>query len=88
MPRPRFSREESMNRGHELYDRIRPQVEEDHRGKVVAIDLESGAYEVADDTIKAAHRLRARFPEAQPWFVRIGYRALYRFGSRALGQPA
>lgn len=89
MPRqPRFNRQESASRGHELYERIRTQVEEDHLGEVVAIDLETGAYEVADDTVKAAHQLRARCPEAEPWFVRIGYEALYRFGPRSLVKPA
>ncbi len=87
MTRSHLSKEESRNRGHELYERIRPQVEEEHRGEVVAIDLETGAYEVAADTINAAHRLRVRYPEARTWFVRIGHEALYRFGPRSLVEP-
>lgn len=88
MKRPRFSREESRSRGHELYERIRPQVEEDHRGEVVAIDLDTGAYEVASDTVNAARRLHARRPEAPTWFVRVGYETLYRFGPRSIVEPA
>jgi hypothetical protein len=88
MLRSRFSREESTSRGHELYERIRPQVEGNHRGQVVAIDLETGTYEVAADTVNAAHHLRARCPDAQTWFVRIGHEALYRFGPRSLVKPA
>jgi hypothetical protein len=45
-PSPRYSRDEFSRRGHELYEHIRPQVEEGNRGKVVAIDIESGAYGV------------------------------------------
>ena len=87
MRRPRLSKEEFMQRGKELYDRIRPQVEGGNRGKIVAIDLETGTYEVAADTLRASERLLARCPEAQTWFVRIGYDGLFRIGPyRALAQ--
>jgi hypothetical protein len=72
-PRPRYSRDEFSRRGHELYERIRPQVEEGNGGKIVAIDIESGAYEVAAVTLSASRRLRSRHPDAQAWCVRIGY---------------
>ena len=51
MTRPRPDKEKAMSRGQELYERIRPHVEPGHRGEVVAIDLETGAYEVAGDTV-------------------------------------
>ena len=42
---PRSSAEEVARRGDELYERtIRTQVEATHHGKVVAIDIETGAY--------------------------------------------
>ncbi len=69
-----------MRRGKELYERIRPQVEEGNRGKVVAIDLETGAFEVAADTLRASAWLLARCPDAQTWFVRIGSDDLFRIG--------
>ncbi len=80
--RPRFSKEEFMKRGGELYEQIRPQVEEGNRGKVVAIDLETGKFEVAADTLRASERLLARCPDAQTLFVRIGYKELFRIGPR------
>ncbi len=80
--RPRFSKDEFMRRGKELYERIRPQVEEGNCGKVIAIDLETGIYEVAGDTLGASERLLARCPDAQTWFVRIGYDDLFRIGPR------
>jgi hypothetical protein len=63
---------------------FRSQVEEGNHGKIVAIDIETGAFEVADDILPATNRLFERFPDAQPWIVRIGYRAVDRFGSRSL----
>lgn len=47
-------------------------------------DIETGMFEVADDTMEAARQLYARIPDAQPWVLRIGYRAIHRFGARSL----
>ena len=82
---PRYSKEEFARRGNEIYEsQVRRQVEEGNYGKIVAIDIETGAFEVADTTIKATDQLYERYPDAQPWVIRIGHRAVYRFGSRSL----
>ena len=86
---PRYSKEEFARRGNELYERqVRSQVEDGNEGKVVAIDIETGMFEVAEDTLTASHRLLARCPDAQTWFVRIGHRALHRFSPRSFTEPA
>ena len=53
-------------------------------GKLVAIDIESGAYEVDEDELTAFDRLRARVPQAQIWLVRVGSRYVHRFGGHGL----
>jgi hypothetical protein len=89
MRQPRYSKEEAARRGQDIYERqVRPQVEEGNRGKIVAIDIESGAFEVAGDTLAASDRLLARDPDAQIWFVRIGHRALHRLGQRLVPKPS
>ncbi|MGH8057970.1 MAG: hypothetical protein ACREOH_12155 [Candidatus Entotheonellia bacterium] len=89
MRQPRYSKEEAARRGHEIYERqVRPRVEEGNQGKIVAIDIETSAFEVAEDAIVASDRLLARYPDAQIWFLRIGHRALHRFGSRSVAKPA
>lgn len=78
---PRYSTEEFSRRGHEIYEsRIRQQVEKDNHGKIVAIDIETGAFEVADDSLTAAKQLLTRCPDAQIFGIRIGHRAVHRFG--------
>jgi hypothetical protein len=78
---PRYSKEEFADRGQEIYERdIRPLVEDEHRGRIVAIDIETGAFEIADDVLTASDRLFAQRPDAQPWTVRIGSPAVYRIG--------
>jgi hypothetical protein len=82
---PRYPKEEYARRGNEIYEsQVRSQVEEGNHGRIVAIDIETGAFEVADNTIAATDRLYERYPDAQPWVIRIGYQAVYRFGSRRL----
>jgi hypothetical protein len=79
----RYSKEELARRGQELYEAgIRQQVESGNTGKIVAIDIETGAFEVADHVLPATNQLFKRYPDAQPWVIRIGHRAVYHFGSR------
>ncbi len=80
---PRYSKEEFARLGHEIYEsRVRSQVEEGNHGKIVAIDLETGNFEVDQSEIAACDRLEARHPDAQIWIVRIGSRHVRRFGGR------
>ena len=80
---PRYSKEEFAQRGNELYEsQIRSQVEEGNDGRIVAIDLETGDFEVDSSEIAACDRLEVRRPDAQIWIVRIGSRHVRRFGGR------
>jgi hypothetical protein len=78
---PRYSKEEFARRGHEIYEsQVRSQVEATHYGKIVAIDIETADFEVAEDSLTAAKQLLNRYPDAQILCIRIGYRAVHRFG--------
>jgi len=78
---PRYSKEEFARRRDEIYERdIGPLVEASNEGKFVAIDIETGAYEVDADEISASDRLLARNPDAQVWLRRVGSRYVRRFG--------
>ncbi len=69
---PRYSKEEFARRGNEIYEsQVRSQVEEGNQGRIVAIDIETGTFELA-----------IRFPDAQIFGIRIGHRAVHRFGFR------
>jgi hypothetical protein len=82
-PQPRYSKEEHARLGTALYERqVRAQVEAGNHGKIVALDIDTGAFELAEDTLTASQRLLARHADAQIWCVRIGYPAVHRFGPR------
>lgn len=81
MPASTRSKEEVARLGKEMYERnVGPLVESDHRGQVVAIDVDSGDYAIADTASVAAKRLRVRRPDAGVWLMRVGYRTLRHFG--------
>jgi hypothetical protein len=67
---------------------IRPIVGEANNGKFVAIDIETGAYEIDSDELAASDRLLARVPDAQVWLRRIGSRYVRRFGPRPHSEPS
>uniref|UniRef100_B8HPF2 Uncharacterized protein n=1 Tax=Cyanothece sp. (strain PCC 7425 / ATCC 29141) TaxID=395961 RepID=B8HPF2_CYAP4 len=84
---PRYGKEEFARRGDEIYEsQVRHQVETGNYGRIVAIDIETGAFEVAEDVVTASEQLLAKIPDAQTWFIRIGYPAVYHFGARSLKQ--
>ncbi len=85
--KPRYSKEEFARRGDAIYEEdILPKLTAKDVGKFLAIDIETGEYEIAADEMKAGNKLRARLPEAQIWMVRIGYTAARSFGGRQVRQ--
>jgi hypothetical protein len=83
----RCSKEELAQRGKSLYEsQIRQQVELTHEGEIVAIDIETGEFEVDRDTLVASDRLLERCPDAQTWFIRIGHQGVHRFGWHGLAK--
>jgi hypothetical protein len=86
---PRYPLEEFARRGDEIYDRdIRALVEPSRNDEIVAIDLDTGAWEIDADEDAASNRLEARLPDAQIWVVRVGSRYVRRFGAGRCPQSA
>ena len=65
----------SIDRAWEIYGRLRPQIETpENIGKLILLDLDSGDYEIDDETsLEAVHRLQSRHPGAELFAQRIGY---------------
>lgn len=79
----RYPKEEFARMGDEIYEnKVRPIVEDRNKGKIVAIDIESGDYKVDTDTRRASQYLIDKNPDAQIWCVRIGYQAVHRIPVR------
>ena len=80
-PQPQYSKEEFARLGDEIYTRdIYPQLQPNSQGKIVAIDITTGAWEIDDREILACTRLETCYPNAQIWIARVGSRYVRRFG--------
>ncbi len=86
MNAPTRPKAEIARLGQEIYQRdIRPKVEADHHGEVVAIDVDTGNWALGDNVIAATDRLREKLPGAvNVLSERVGYPALRHFGGRPL----
>ena len=84
--RQRRSKEETARLGDEIYRRdIRAQVEADHDGEYVAIDVDSGNWAIAESELAASDLLLAQCPDAiDVWLLRVGYRAVASIGGGSL----
>lgn len=79
----RCNKDEFARRGDAIYEStVRANLSPEDAGKFVAIDIDTGDYEMNTDELRAGDRLRARLPEAQIWMVRVGSRYVHRFGGR------
>ena len=84
--RQRRPREETARLGDEIYRRdVKAQVEADHDGEYVAIDVDSGNWAIAGSELAASDSLRAQRPDAlNVWLHRVGYRAVASIGGGSL----
>jgi hypothetical protein len=80
--KPRRTLDELARLGGDIFDRqVQPTLRPEDDGKFVAIDVETGDFEIDEDDYAVIARLRARKPAADVWLMRAGYRAAYRIGA-------
>ena len=89
LPRPAAPtrpKEETARLGDEIYERdIRHKVEADHHGEIVAIDVDTGLWAIADSELGAVDSLHAQGSgTANVWLLRVGYRAIAGIGGGSL----
>ena len=80
MPFEDYTKAEIVARGKEIYqEQIQALVEPQEKGKFVVIDIESEDYEIHEEHVVAARRLRERRPDSACYVGRVGYPAAYHF---------
>lgn len=81
-----YTKEEIARRGREIYEsNIRPEVERDHDGRFLVVDITTGHYEIADDELSAFERAEEKNPRGSFFLLRVGRRAAHRLGGRLSG---
>jgi len=82
---PRYSKEEFARRGDEVYEtKVKPHLKKRDKGRFVAVDIESGEWEISDDEMEVIKLLYSRLADPQPWMVRVGSPYLRSYGGRGL----
>jgi hypothetical protein len=75
----RYPKEEIARRGEAIFDtEVRAKVKGRNARHFLAIDIETGDFEVDESEMAACKRLRERVPDAQIWMRRVGARAARR----------
>jgi hypothetical protein len=81
----RYSKKEFARRGDALVEsKVRPHLTAADADKFVAIDIETGEYELDKNEMKAAERLRKRLADPQIWLIHVTLGYLHRFGGHGL----
>ena len=85
----RYGKEEFARRGDALVEsEVRPNLTAADADKFVAIDIETGEYELDKNEMKAVGRLRKRLPDPQIWLMHLALGHLHRFGGHgSRGRP-
>lgn len=73
----KHARSDNARRGIEIYKQVvEPKLTVDDKGKYVAIDLDSGEFEVDKNDLVAIKRLRTRMPAAVMYLAREGFEGM------------
>ena len=84
-PKRRYPKEEFARLGDAIFEKdVLPHLKSRDKGRFVAIDIETGDYEIADERMTASQNLRARLPDPQIWMMRVGFPTVTRIGGRQL----
>ena len=77
-----YPRDVVVSRGKAIYQQLRDKVEPEHKGRILAIDVKTGDYEIDDKVAVALDRVRAKNPDAMVYCLRLGAPGVYRMGFR------
>ena len=81
MPHSRYNSAQIVELGEELYaQKLHDQLEPQHNGKFLALDVETGEYELDDDKLAAIDRARSKCCDAPLYILRVGYPAAVKLG--------
>jgi len=79
----REERAEIGKKAQAIYEPLRLQLEKDHWGEYITINVDNGDYAIDPDHKAALKKMRAKYPGVLFYAIRIGYRAVFHF--RGLG---
>jgi len=73
-----LDKEEFTEKGRAIYKKLQPKFKK-NKGKIIAIEIDSGDYFIGEDELDAAQKARSKFPDKIFAFFRIGYPVVHKF---------
>lgn len=73
---------EIAQKGQKVFESLTQELEKQHFGQFIAIEVDSGEYFIGDTGIKATRKAQTRFPGKIFFLGKIGYRTAYSFKGR------
>ena len=84
MAKTTLDHEELARRGREYYDRaLRGDLEPEHNGKFLVLEVESGDYELDESQLAALERAEGKHPDSVFYILRVGHRTAARIGAQS-----
>ncbi|NQS89857.1 hypothetical protein HQ584_08725 [Patescibacteria group bacterium] len=74
-----LDKDELVETGKSIYKLLKPKLEKKFKGKIIAIEVDSGDYVIGDDELDVALKAQKKFPNKIFTFIRIGYPAVHKF---------
>ncbi len=68
---------ELVDKGEEIYKRIRDQLEKEHRGEFLTINVDTGEYWLGRTAAEADKKGRENYPDEVFYLARVGRRAAF-----------
>jgi len=65
-------------KGAKVYEKLKPELEEKHKGMIVAIEVDSSDYFVGKSVTEARKLAQAKYPDKIFYIVRPGYKSIGR----------
>jgi len=72
------NKREIVEKGKAIYERLREQLEPEHKGEVIVIEVESGDYFLGKNSAEAWRKAREKHPDKIYYMNRVGQRTYYR----------
>lgn len=80
LPAVEIDKDEIALKGQKIYDKtLKEKLEKEHRGEIVAIEVETGDYFLGKRGIEAIKKAREKYPHSVFYSVRIGFPAVHKF---------
>ncbi len=73
--------ETKIDKANKLFEKISKELTAKNKGKIVAIDADSGSYFIGDSELDAYRKAIKKYPDKKFMFKRIGFGSTYFVGA-------